>query len=206
MHRPIIKPSRWYYGLAVFIFVIGVSTFVLFLFENLKGLTNSLWQVAVPGTYDMTLSDLGKYTIFYEYQSVFDGRIYSTRPNLSGLQCSLVSNETGAPMRLYKTSTNTTYSLGSRAGASVLNFNIDQPGSYAFSAWYPEGQEGPEVVLAIGYGFPQRLVKAVLGALGILFSTIGVTILIAVITLLKRRKARKRLEGKYPPPLSAPIG
>lgn len=35
-------------------------------------------QVVVPGSSNITLSQPGKYTIFYEYRSVVGNRIYST--------------------------------------------------------------------------------------------------------------------------------
>jgi hypothetical protein len=188
-----IKPSRWYYGLAILLFVVGLSLFGLFLFRNLIGLASSLVQLPVPGAYDLTFSDTGKYTIFYEYESVIGNRIYATRRDLSGLRCELQSKETGARVRLSGASMNTTYSLGSRAGVSVLDFNVKRPGSYEFSAGYPEGKEGPEIVLAIGYGFTKRIIRTVVGGLGIFFGTVGISAGVALITLFKRRKAREAL-------------
>ncbi len=195
MNAERIKPSRWYYGLAILLFLIGASLFGLFILKNLIGLSRSLVQLAVPGTYDLTFSDIGRYTIFYEYQTVIGGRIYATRPSLSGLRCELQSKETGTRVRLSAASISTTYSLGSRSGVSVLDFHVDSPGSYEFSAWYPEGQEGPEIVLAIGYGFTKRIIRTVLGGLGLFFGTVGVSVGVALITLFKRRKVREGLGG-----------
>jgi len=192
-----IKPSRWYYGLAVLVFLTGASVFGLFLFENLSGLTDRLPQLVVPGEYEIMLSETGKYTIFHEYQSVVGNRMYSARQDLSGLRCSLISKESGAQVRLYRASMTATYSAGSRAGVSVFNFMVDHPGNYEFSAWYPKGREGPEVVLAIDCGFTRRLMGTIFGGLAIFFGTLGVTAVIAIITFVKRQKAKEQLEANY---------
>jgi hypothetical protein len=190
-----IRPSRWYYGLAGLVFFVGASIFGLFLIRNVIGLKDSLAQLVVPGEYDITLSDVGMYTIFYEYQSVIGSKIYATRQNLSGLRCGLVSKDTGERIRLSGTSMNATYSFGNRSGVSVLSFTIARPGSYEFSAWYPPGPQGPEVVLTIGRGFAKNIVTTILGGLSILFGSFAAGTVIALMTFLKRRKAAEQLEN-----------
>jgi hypothetical protein len=194
MDKQAIKPGRWYYGLAALIFVIGGSLFVLLLLKNLSGITEGLIQVIVPGEYEITLSEVGKYTIFYEYRSVVDNEIYATERQISGLQCALTSQETEAQIELSPPSTNSRYTLGGRAGYSVLTFSIEKPGNYQFSAWYSEGQGDQEVVLAIGQGFMKKLMGTIFGGIAIMFGTVAVTIVIVTMTLVKRRKARRQLE------------
>jgi hypothetical protein len=193
-----IKPSRWYYGLAIVVFIIGGSLFTLFLFNSLSGWTGVLTQVVVPVKSDITFPETGKYTIFYEYQSVVgNNRLYFTRESLSGLQCTLTSKVTGYRIALSRPLTRSTYSLGGRKGVSVLEFNIDQPGIYEFSASYPEGQEGPEVVLAMGHGFLKKLMGTIFSGLAIFFGSGAMAIAIIVATFLKRQKANKQLESNY---------
>jgi hypothetical protein len=190
-----IKPSRWYYGLATVVFLIGVSLFAFFLFHSLSGLTEALTQVVVPIKSDITFPEAGKYTIFYEYQTVVGNRLYFTGERLSGLQCTLTRKVTGHRIALSRPSARSTYSLGGRKGVSVLEFNIDQPGIYEFSASYPEGEEGPEVVLAMGHGFLKNLMGTIFGGLALFFGSGAIAIAIAVVTVLKREKARKQLES-----------
>lgn len=192
-----IKPSRWYYGLAIVVFIIGGSLFTLFLFNSLSGLTGALTQVVVPVKSDITFPETGKYTIFYEYQSVVGNRLYFTGESLSGLQCTLASKGAGCRIALSRPLPRSTYSLGGRKGVSVLEFNIDQPGIYEFSASYPEGQEGPEVVLAMGQGFLKNLMGTIFGGLAIFFGSGAIAAAIMVVTFLKRQKAKKQLENKY---------
>lgn len=191
-----IKPSRWYYGLAILVFIIGGLLFAWFLFRNLNGLAERLTQVIAPGKTDITLSEPGKYTVFYEYQSVVGNRVYSTGENLSGLECTLVSKTTDSPIKLSRSSMNSTYSIGGRSGVSILEFTIEKPGLYELSGSYSEGREGPEVVLAIGHGFMGKLLGTILGGLSIFFVSAAIGVTITVMTFLKRRKAKIQLEGK----------
>lgn len=189
-----IKPSRWYYALAAIVFIIGSALFGWFLFNNLSGLTDRLTQVIVPGTTVITLKEPGKYTVFYEYQSVVGNRVYSTGQDLSGLECALISRVTGSSVPLYSSSMNSTYSIGGRSGISVLDFTIAEAGTYEFSAWYPEGQEGPQIVLAIGHGFTGKLLKIILGSLAMLFVSIAIGVGIALVTFSKRRRAKEQVQ------------
>jgi len=190
-------PGRWYYGLAAAVFVAGCVYFGVFLWQNISRIGENLTQVVVPGKSQLTLSKPGKYTIFYEHQSVVGNKVYSTGQELSGLECSLVSMDTGAEIALSPSAMNSTYSLGSRSGVSVFDFQIERPGAYELSAQYSEGREGPEVVLAIGQGFAEDIFKTVFGALGILFGSIGLAVAIIVITLIKRDKAKKHAADRY---------
>ena len=84
----------------------------------------------------------------------------------------------------------------------MFDFKIDRPGIYEIAAQYPEGQEGPEVVLAVGQGFTMRVLTTVFGGLAIVFGSIGLAVAIAVITFLKRMRAERavqRPDAQYRP-------
>ena len=186
-----IRPSPWYYALAALVFIAGWVFFALFLFKNLSGLSEGLRQVVVPGKAELTLLKPGKYTIYHEYRSVVGSKIYAADQNLSGLECVLVSKTTGAKIPLSRASASSSYSVGGRAGVSVFDFTVDRPGVYELSAAYSEGTQGPEVVLAVGQGFVLGIVTAVFGGLAIVFGAMAAAVAIALVTLIKRSKAKK---------------
>jgi len=188
-----IRPGRGYYVLAVMVFVAGIGLFAWLLFKNLSGLSEGLKQVVVPGKTDLVLSKAGNYTVFYEYRSVVDNKVYLTERSLSGLACTLASKSTGSEIRLSRSTMTSTYTLGGREGVSILEFQISQPGTYEFSAGYAEGREGPEVVLAIGQDFTARLFATVIGSLAALFGSMALALVIFGVTLNKRSKAKKLL-------------
>jgi len=194
-----ITPSRWYYVLAGLVFVGGWVVFAMFLFIRLSGMGNKLQQVVAPGETDLTLREPGNYTIFYEHHSVIGDKVYATDENLSGLVCSLVSKARNAKIALSPSSVNSTYEFSGRSGRSIFDFRINQPGVYALSAGYPQGQQGPEVVLAVGKDFTTGLFATVLESLALVFGSMGIAVAITVVTLLKRSKKKKLLEAPGSP-------
>lgn len=192
-----IRPSRWYYGLAGLIFVGGWVAFGLLLFKNLSGLSEKLQQVVVPGSVELSLTKPGKYTIYYEHESVVGNRVYSTGESVSGLECTVVSKASGTAIPVSRSTVSSTYSIGGRSGRSFLDFRIDTPGIYQLSANYAEGYEGPEVVLAVGQGFATGIVTTIFGALAIVFGSIGLAATIAAVTAYKRHQAAKRAQNRY---------
>lgn len=190
-----LGPSRWYYALAALVLVAGIASWVLLLVGGLGSFADSLTQVVVPGKHDIALAEPGVYTVFYEHESVVGGRVYATGERLPGLQVTLASRATGAPVVLSRASTSARYSLGGRSGVSLLEFRIEQAGSFELSAWYPGPDGGPEVVLAVGRGFTTRLLGTILGSLGIFFGSAAAAVAIAAVTFVKRRKALRGLAG-----------
>jgi hypothetical protein len=187
-------PGRWYYGLAALIVVAGIALSISSMISGIGGLGSDLQQVVVPGNIDLSLSQIGEYTIFYENQTVVNGRVYLTNEGIPGLQIDVKNKTTGQEVATYPPEGSTSYSFGSRFGRSVLAFNIDRPGIYELSAGYPKGVEGPEVVLAVGHGLFGSILSSVVYPLVIFFGSIAAAAAIAIVTHLKRQEAAKRAE------------
>lgn len=187
-----IKSSTALYFISGLLFICGIGLFVFLL---VKGITSTVdkmnIQVVVPGTEVVELKKPGKYTIFLEYGSVINGKIYETR-NISGLMCSLYNRSTSEYIEIKKDKSNSNYSIGGRQGRSIYNFKIDKPGKYEIKGWY-ENNSTDEVVLSIGKGFVGSLVFTILSSSVILFITIGTSVGI-LIYALKRTKDNDLLE------------
>ena len=184
-----IKPAWWWYVVAALVGVGGVAAVVVFLVSNLLHLDEGFTRMPVPGQQEVELREAGSYTVFHEYQSILNNRQYSNQQQLPGLQLRVSSGQTNAEIPVVVASVNSNYSLGSRAGVSLFEFNVNAPGRYLISAQYTGDATGPEAVLAIGKGFAGRILKTVFGGLAILGGSLVASVAIAVFTFLKRRKA-----------------
>lgn len=193
-------PSKGYYALAMLVFIGGWVGFAYVLFSGLWGMEGKLQQVVVPGRTEITLRTAGTYTIFYEYKSVVGNKIYSTSKEMSGLECVVISKTTAARVPLTAATTSGNYEFDGRAGTSAFDFTIHDPGVYELSAAYPEGQSGPEVVLAVGHDFAKGMVTTILGSLAIVFGSMLTSAVIAGVTAFKRYKARKQSHADKDPP------
>ncbi len=182
-------PGRGHYGIGCAVWIVGMVLGVVFLLTQITGGLPQT-QVVVPGTHEIYLTKPGKYTVFYEYRSVIDNKIYATGESFSGMSTMLKSKESSREVVLSRPSKSGTYEAGGRAGAAVLEFEIEEPGTYIFAAEYPGGVSGPEVVFAIGQF---KLLGTILGGLGILFGSFIIGGFIIARAFLKRWKAGKQV-------------
>jgi hypothetical protein len=188
-----VQPSPWYYLLAVPFFAVGAGFFVHTLLDGFLHLTDSLTQVVVPGEAELPLKQGQPYTVFFEQQSVVNGKIYSTDESLNGLQCKLtaLSNEQDIPIG--RPSMSTTYNLGGRSGRSILGFRVPADGQYKFVCGYSDGAHAPEAVLAVGAVVGEKILSMVFRSLGEIFGGVGSAVIVFLIVLALRERAKKRL-------------
>jgi len=194
MHQPKPPSILWAVGVSAVIGVLGVVAFIGLLFTSIFGLGDRMTQHVMPGSHTLQLDEPGTYTIFHEYQSVVNGTRYGTSPNdIQTLTCEVVqvgaagSAEMGIPV--VPPSANMNYNLMERSGYAIFQFTINQPGSYRFSAFYPN-EDGPETVLAVSLGFMGDLLFAILGCFAILIVT-GIAITaVMLFAVFKRSKAQ----------------
>ncbi len=185
-------PRRLWYLAAVLAALAGFAGGALFGYTKLDALTRELTQIVVPGEAVLTLEP-GRYTIFHEYQSLVDGRLYSGT-DVSGLLVRVVPSDGGEPLAVTPPGTASSYELGGRAGRSVLTFDVTKPGSYRLVAGYPQGEAASQAVLAVGRETTGRIVWLVFGAIGIIFLGVAAAVLIAVMTYRRRRDAKRSEE------------
>lgn len=181
-------PGRKWYAVSAIVLVGGLVVAGLVLFSRLQGLGDELQQVMVPGEVELSLDRSGTYTIFHEYESMVEGRYYSSPETITGLAVRVTSGARGTPVELRAPPVRATYSFGGRSGVSIFSFDIEGPGRYRVSAGYPDARTEPRIVLTVGRGFVTGLVRTILGAIGIAFGTFAIAGAIAVVTFVKRRQ------------------
>lgn len=187
-----LEPGRWYYGLAALIAVAGIALAITSMISGIGSMGDDLQQIVVPGSGDLLLSEIGEYIIFYENQTVVNGKIYSTNEDVPGLQVEVKNKTTGREVSIYSPQGSSSYSFGGRSGRSVLAFSIDQPGIYELSAGYPQGDGGPEVVLAVGHSISWGVISGIMLPLLFFFGSLAAAAVIVIVTYLKRQEAGKR--------------
>jgi hypothetical protein len=176
--------------------IIGFILFVVFLFRQIKEQSPKI-QLVVPGAHEIELNKPGKYTIFYEYRSVVDTRVFMTGEALPAeLLVTLYSRAGANEVELDRPAMNNTYNMGGRAGISLLEFDIDSPGAYIVNARYAGGVEKPDIVLAIGQF---KIFGVIFGAIGIFFVSLIIAVtgcVIVLVAYLKSRKLKKEIQAK----------
>jgi hypothetical protein len=188
-HVPPGTPGRGWYVIALIVFLAGMAGMAAFLVSKLASLGDNLTQIVVPGEKSLAL-EAGGYTIFHELQSVIDGRIYAS-PSIAGLEVK-VTGPGGETVPIAQAGIGGRYSIAGRTGIAAFDFHAPTAGTYVVTAGYADGASEPQAVLAVGGGFVKGLLTTIFGALAFAFGGAIIATVIAVRTLMKRRRAGLR--------------
>lgn len=203
-----MRPSGWYYGLAVLALLLGFPIAVAASYPRVRALPtaireaydlNRLTQVLVPGSAELELSRIGAYAVYYEYRSIVDGVYYNGTQEPPSLECSLASATTGRELPVVPDVVETNrYDAGPgrRAGMLIMSTTIDNPGTYVFACQYSDGREQPEIILAFGHniwweciGVAARTAVPLLCSLAALVGSVLVASGIAIVVAVLRNTA-----------------
>jgi hypothetical protein len=193
-------PGRRWYVVAALVFVVGLVAFAGFLFFRLRDLDEGFRQVVVPGSSDIVLDEPGTWTIYRETGSSVGGKYYGYA-DLTGLEV-VVRTPSGETVTLTAPGVNENYTIGGREGVAIFRFEAPAPGVYQLEARYPAGREGSEGVLAVGRMFMTNLLITIFGGIGIAMTSFTLALVIAVVTFVRRYRAKRRLASPpvvYPP-------
>ena len=188
-----VSPSLWFYALAIFIVLSGFAAFAGLLYSGISDSVSGLMQIIAPGNAELNLSESGEWTIFYENNSYFDGKVYSTGEEISGLEIRVREKATGLDLAVYPANVSHSYSLGSRSGRSILAFQAARAGVYQFNSSYPD-LAGPEIVLAVGKGMAEGLFSSIAISMALLFGSILLASIVAYYTYSRRKRALLKRE------------
>ena len=184
-----IKPSRLSYGLAILIFVSG-STISTYIFQrHYSSFEKSIQRFVVPGKHSIKFNVPSNYTIFYEYRSVVGDKVFNTSSELKRkIVCQLV-DESGTEVHLHRSRYRRKYaSLNGPAGVSLLDFKIQELGTYLLSGSYQDEQEQTDIVLAITTGFTGKTIFVAGICAIIIIVTLGLSGYLGYQTFVKRHQ------------------
>jgi hypothetical protein len=186
-----IHPSRNWYIIGVVLFFMGtIGAPGWFIVTLVSGFTSGEYFLA-PCTQTFTLDDPGKYVLWHASKIFFQGRNYSSPPELpDGVIIKVVNNETKEGLTL-KSSYGSTESSGHNKKVSVCSFLAETSGKYTIEISNLSSSQ----VFMLRKSQTKRVLLALLkcGLIG-LIGGIGGTIVVIVVAV-KRHKVYKNLEN-----------
>jgi hypothetical protein len=209
-----LKPTRWFYVLAILIPIFACLGTALVVYPNVPDLpgalealgVKNLTQVVVPGSADVSFPKKGAYAVYYEYRSVIDGVSYARDEYPPIMRCQLRSKASGEAVKLEPTNVQGNVYITQnphRAGVMYKQISIDQPGVYTFSCQYTNGETIPKSVMAVGpniawefFNIALKPIAAILcGTIAFVFAC-GISILIIGLVAFKRHQSKKFLDSQ----------
>jgi hypothetical protein len=185
-------PSRTWYWVGGVVGVVGIVATVVWIVTGVRGIERQVdrfQRVDMGEEGPITIDETGGYTIYYEGPGAeLDEPDVNVTIEGPGIRRGSLGD--------YDASL--TYSFGGREGRAVLTVRIDEPGTFLLGSTSSE-DDGQ---IAVGRSLAPRLVRTVLGGVGLGLYTVGGTTGIILLTALRRRDARRR--GAATPPLIRP--
>ncbi len=184
-------PGRIRYFIAGFLALGGVVAFAILIFVGIGRAGRSLDAFSVPGAKVFELTEGKNYTVYYEFQSFYEGQAYSGPENLTGLSLSVTSNTSDQVIPTRAASVNANYAFGSRKGRSMFQFKRPVTGPYTLRGSYPDDPNGPKVILSLSHGFGTTLTFYILTSIGTFMVTSLMALGLLLHTYFRRRQVLK---------------
>jgi hypothetical protein len=191
-----VRPSSWYYLLAVLFFAAGIAFTAYFFFVDIRTIRASMERMDLPGHMDLELNHRETYTVFAEYPNLQSGPVSAHQARGLLVNCQVHALPYGEPVSAKDTTGASTYSYGTRKGVSLLEFQVPKDGTYSLECQGPSEISGQQVQVAIGGGASKAL-SAVIGRSFLVLTggiVIGALIFmrVAMLRLASRKEIRER--------------
>lgn len=173
--------GRKWYLIAGLLALAGLLGAGFALWQTLTTVGDDLQRAEFPGQNEVFLAEAGTYTIFVEYPAGS-----GLDPAVGSLSVEVISDQ-GDSLDLKNPNGSFTYTLNNRTGEAVLQFEIDEPGTYLIVGDYSDGDSGPSVTLAVSKGMGGRLFAGIGAVILIPLLTWSVAVAIVLVTFLRRR-------------------
>lgn len=108
---------------------IGVVVVPMALILPLFGTDTGQTRFRVPGSIRVDVDEPGRYYLWNEYKTIFDGKTYNRSQSLpDGLVIRIFNADTGRPIP-FETDTNISSTTGARASNAIGYIDLEQPGT-----------------------------------------------------------------------------
>jgi hypothetical protein len=174
-------PSIAGYVLAVLLAVAGIAAGIALIVSGVRSYIDKVEgfeRFAVPGSEEVTLEEEGGYSIYYERPGLDE------QDSLPSTTVSVTAPD-GSVVPLDRYDTDVSYSVSGHDGRGVFTFRADEPGTYRVRA---DGSDGE---VAVGRGIGARFAGAVVAGVGTLLLAPVLGALLALVTFLRRSKAKR---------------
>lgn len=142
------KPSKKQFIIPTIVFIICTITSV-FLFQQgkVRSVDPPKTSFLVPGTVVLPLDKPGRYTIYLEQDTLFEGKHYTAPEVLEGLKCEVVKDDKS--IKVEPADLSYSYNRAGQKGETYFNFTIESTGDYQITTTL-ENNEIKEAVLSVG--------------------------------------------------------
>ncbi len=185
-----IKPGRHWYVVAALLIafaILCVPGFVFWFVFNQPKPTTFL----SPGPLAFTATQVGKHTLWHEYDTIFNGIMYSSNALPSGFQIRCRDGNSGAELPVIS-DRGASMSTGNVRRESVAAVDIPSPGRYLISV---EGSPQP-ILFSFGPAVLGKVLGSIFGAFPVAFAFLVGGAAFAAYIFVRRSRAIRALRAE----------
>jgi hypothetical protein len=188
-----VRPSSWYYLLAVAAVASGLGLMIYMLVSDIHRIRDSMVRWTIPGQIDLELKQSETYTVFAEGNAAGNAGPFSFGNTLRGVSCEVHLLPSGETIQPNGSAGTTTYTYGARRGVSILEFNVPHDGTYTVACADQRTITEPKLEAAIGGGTAKAISGIMARAFVFLMGGIVVGVLIFVRVVMLRLESRREI-------------
>jgi hypothetical protein len=178
------------------IFISFIGLFIYVLISGISETRSSIQRFQVPGSAVLEIKEVGTYSLFHEYASVYEGKEYYVN-NLPSFNLAIRPLGSTREIETTPLAGVMTYNFGSIQGRAIRNFEITQPGQYEFTFTYQDRSPTPKTIMAISSDLVYRILKTIF--LCLVLMSIGIFLPIAIIVIYLVKHHMSNLKTDFQP-------
>ena len=182
----------WPFILAGGIFISGIIYMIYLIFVVVDDFSDTSFRFTTPSSEVSVQLETGKYTIYYEYKTYFEGIYFDTGKNINGLKLKLKNKFNDEEVMVKNSAVNASYTNSNGSGVSVLDFEIKQTGEFEILSSFVNVRH-EKVVLRIGKTMGWGFINTILGIIGIFMGSLVLSILVAIFGAKWEKKRNSEL-------------
>lgn len=188
--KPEIRPRLVWIFLSWLVFVASIAVFVFGTASSVE----SIGSDVAPAT-TFRSGEAETLTLDPAVKPV----LYASATSQVNFQCE-AQDASGGPVALTKPGFNASFTHDGRLWEYVFDIGVTSPGQYTITCRAPEGAD---IVFGIGKPFTAEQLGSTFGSIlvyvGLMLVTFLVAVLVTIIVLVRRSRARRRLAGQWQP-------
>ena len=180
-----MKNKKTIYIFCVAVLLLGTGLFFYNVVKSFGGLGSTLNEFAFPGKHSLTLDGKGLYSIYYQYESVYEDETESSSVEDDSIAVYLTEAPTGEEIELKTPDSKKRYSYMGKKGVKIFEFEAAESGSYEIESFFREPSQEKSYTLVLEHGFEITRLKGILVSQAFLLVPILFSIILFLRTYIK---------------------
>ena len=158
-----MEDKKRIYIFCVALFLLGGGLFFYNVVKSFSGLGSTLSEYTFPGSHSIRLEEKGLYSVYHQYESVFEGEKTSSESvEEDSIVVYLRKTPGSENMELKVPDSKKRYSYMGKKGVKILEFKNPEPTDYLIESFSSASPKDASYTLVLEHGFEMTRLRGIL--------------------------------------------